>query len=274
MADVQVVDFTARPWTDGSGSASTTAAGDVQSKPSDLVDYSLWASLVRLGDGASLTWSENHGDEVVAVLSGSLEIDGVTVPTGGSVLVEAGTAITVRAPEACELIHYGPTDPVPPTAGAFGPARARTEGDPGYHVRGPLGREHRTMTFMDEQLDNAFHADSTCPTCRTTLLRVSAHGPMTFPSHLHSEDELIYVFNGGFMVGPMEAKAGTLLAVPAQRRYGIRSTTEFEFLNYRRDVSTIQIKPNEEPRMEIAEEGGYQPSPPLVGAAAGAAQPA
>ena len=36
------------------------------------------------------------------------------------------------------------------------------------------------MVFCDEELASVLHADSTCPTCRATLLRVIARGPMTF----------------------------------------------------------------------------------------------
>ena len=72
MADVQVVDFTERTWTPGTGSRSCTATGEVESKPAALEDYSLFAAIIRLGPGAELAWSDGHGDEVLAVLSGSL----------------------------------------------------------------------------------------------------------------------------------------------------------------------------------------------------------
>jgi hypothetical protein len=238
--------------------------GAFRAKTADLHDYSLWALNAHLSPGTEVSWSGAHGDEVVAILSGRVEVNGITVPTLGTVIVEAGTDLTMRALEDTEVMHYGPTDPAPPVAGPFGPAMARSTEDAGVHLHSEMGRENRTMQLGDERLDSMFHADSTCPTCRATLLRVIARGPMTFPSHHHSEDELIYVRDGGFRVGPLEAKPGMLLAVPAGRRYGIRSGGPFDFLNYRRDVSTIVTTPGTEATLEVAEGRGYVPSPALV----------
>jgi mannose-6-phosphate isomerase-like protein (cupin superfamily) len=263
MADLQVVDFTEAEWGTEYTAPFCEVEGDFQAKPADLHDYSLWALTARLSTGTTVRWTAGHGDEVVAVLSGSLEVDGVTVPTLGTVIVESGTEISVRAVEDTEVIHYGPNDPNPPTEGFFGAAKARQDGEPGVHLQSEMGRENRSMVFADEKLDSMFHADSTCPTCRATLLRVIARGPMTFPSHLHSQDELIYVRDGGFKVGPLEARPGMLLAVPAGRRYGIRSEGPFDFLNYRRDVSDIVTTPGSDPTLEVAEGRGYVPSPVL-----------
>jgi hypothetical protein len=264
VAELQVVDFAEMPWEASYGAPFCEATGSFEARRAKLDGYSLWALNARLRPGAALRWPARHPDEVVAVLAGSLVVDGGPVPAGGSVVVEADAVLTADVTEDTEILHYGPEDPAAPAEGAFGPAAARPAGAKGYHLQGPLGREHRSMEFEGNLLESAFHADSTCPTCRPTLLRVSARGAMTFPSHFHCQDELIYVVSGGFKVGPLTAKPGMLLGVPADRRYGIRGDGPFEFLNYRRDVSTIVIKPNDEPALEIAEGRGYVPSPTLA----------
>jgi quercetin dioxygenase-like cupin family protein len=264
MADVQVIDFEALPWTPDYGAPFAKVTGDYEAKSANLEGYSLWALMARFEEGASITWQSEHGDEVIAVLSGGLEVEGAVVPRLGSLVLEAGTPLTATATGTTMLLHYGSVDPTPPVSGPFGPAAARQEGDPGYHVHGPLGRENRSMEFEGELLESAFHADSTCKTCRPTLLRVSARGPMKFPSHYHSEDELIFVVDGAFQSGPLKAKAGTMLAIPSGRRYGIRSDEAFEFFNYRRDVSTIVIRSEDDAKLEIAEGRGYVPSPALA----------
>ena len=264
MADLQVFDFNEAAWGDTYDAPFCKVSGEFRAKTAKLVNYSLWTINASLADGTTVRWSGDHGDEVVMVLSGGLEVDGVRVPPLGTVVVEAGVDVEAIAVEPTELLHWGPTDPTPPADGLLGPARNRSEGDRGVHLYGEMGRAHREMIFMDEGLDSVLHADSMCDTCRPTLLRVIARGPMTFPSHLHSEDELIYVRDGGFKVGPLQARPGMLLAIPKGRRYGIRSDTNFEFLNYRRDCSTITMAPGSEPTMEVGEGRGYLPSPALA----------
>ena len=264
MADLQVFDFNEAAWGDTYDAPFCKVSGHFQAKTANLTNYSLWTINACLEPGATVQWSGAHGDEVVMVLSGSLEVDGVAIPPLGTIVVEAGVDGAATATEQTELLHWGPTDPVPPSDGPTGAAEKRPAGARGVHLHGELGKAHREMVFMDEGLDSMLHADSMCPTCRATLLRIIARGPMTFPSHLHSQDELIYVREGGFKVGPLQAKPGMLLAIPAGRRYGIRSDTNFEFLNYRRDVSTITMAPGSEPTFETGPDRGYVPSPALA----------
>jgi hypothetical protein len=264
MADLQVFDFNDAEWGDTYDAPFCKVSGEFRAKTAQLVDYSLWTVDASLSPGASVQWSGDHGDEIVMVLSGALDVDGVRVPTLGSIVVEAGVDAAATALERTEILHWGPTDPAAPADSLVGPPRSREAGERGVHLHGERGKAHREMTFMDEQLDSVLHADSMCPTCRPTLLRVIARGPMTFPSHLHSQDEVIYVRDGGFKVGPLTARPGMLLAIPAGRRYGIRSDTNFEFLNYRRDVSTITMAPGSEPTLEVGEGRGYESSPAFV----------
>jgi hypothetical protein len=48
----------------------------------------------------------------------------------------------------------------------------------------------------------------------------------------------------------MTVEAGQTLYVPADHRYGFRTTGPFDFVNYRADVSSITHDPKEPPRLE------------------------
>src|SRR5262245_18210024 len=84
--------------------------------------------VAMLEAGAELTWSRHHGDEGLFVVAGSIEVEGMKCGAGGSTIVAAGVATTVRAVVASHLIHTGSVQPDPPTSGPFGAPRADNHG--------------------------------------------------------------------------------------------------------------------------------------------------
>jgi hypothetical protein len=74
-----------------------------------------------------------------------------------------------------------------------------------------------------------YYADSSCQTCRVTLLRNRRVVPLRSPSHAHSADELIYVLDGDVQIG-------------------------VDFLNYRTDVSFYTGGPDDVPLLETVDE--------------------
>ena len=86
--------------------------------------------------------------------------------------------------------------------------------------------------------DSHYYADSTCPTCRLTLLSVARFGPYTSEPHSHTQDELIHVVSGALALGRQRVEPGDTLAIAAGVRYGFRGDDGgFLFLNYRSDAS-------------------------------------
>jgi len=206
--------------------------------------FSLWLVSIDLPAGAELTLPATHGDESVAVLSGRLEVAGRTCEPDGAVIVEAGAGeVVLRAVVDARVVHMGPVDPLVPMDGLNG---APLPGD-AVHVVGPRG----TFAAIEPGRDTHYFADSTCPTCRLTLLYTSRTREYVSETHSHSQDELIHMLWGEIRLGSQVVRPGDTLAIAAHRRYGFRSPAEgFGFLNYRRDASEQTVERGALPRME------------------------
>ena len=205
--------------------------------------FSLWLLRAELDDGATIEWPATHGDEAVYVLEGALEIDGRVAPAQGAAIVESNVATRARAVGPTRIVHLGPRDPAPPTDGFNGPAAATGHG---VHVVGPRG----TYANTTDASDSHYYADSTCPTCRITLLSVGRSFGHRSAPHSHTEDELIHVVAGGINLGRRHVAAGDTIAIRGGTRYGFRGDDDgFVFLNYRRDASQ-HVSGNGASRME------------------------
>jgi hypothetical protein len=96
-----------------------------------------------------------------------------------------------------------------------------------------------------------YYADSTCPTCRITVLSVGRSFAYESAPHSHTEDELIHVVAGGIHVGRRRLGPGDTIAIAAGARYGFHGDDEgFVFVNYRRDASQQMWGRATSPRME------------------------
>lgn len=209
--------------------------------------FDVWMVVADLGAGASLQWSSRHGDEAIFVAEGELQLGMERVGTGSAVVVESGVTATARAVTGTRLVHFGSLPPEPPVDGPLGaPA---TEGH-ATHVVGPEGIASAEREIDGAMFRASFFADSRCPTCRLTLMRNSADPGSIVASHLHSQDELIYVLSGDMQLGRLRLEAGMAVAIPRDQRYGLRTQNGFDFLNYRRDASYFTGRPGSEPILE------------------------
>ena len=203
-------------------------------------DFSLWLVRGTLAAGSSLTWCVPHGDEVVYVSSGELELDGRICPPGGAMTIESGVECTVVARGDAQLLHYGPVDPEPQTA--FGPVDPNGHG---VHIVGPGG----TYAQVEGPRDTRYFADSTCPTCRATLLHTGRACEYESAAHSHSTDEIIHVISGEVQLGAYRLGVGDTLCVAKDVRYKFRSPG-FAFLNYRTDGSYQTVGRDKPPILE------------------------
>jgi quercetin dioxygenase-like cupin family protein len=237
----------------GWGAPTASLVGDAVSAPGSPDGFPLWLVCGELGPGASLRWDDAHGDEILFVERGELRVDERVCPEGGAVILEAGVPAQVTTDGGAEVRHFGPVDPTPPTAGHFGPAGHGTV----VHIVGPGG----TWSQIGEGRDTRFFADSTCPTCRPTLLYTARdmgpEGTYESPAHSHSQDELIHVLHGELQLGAMTAHPGDTLAIAGDVRYKFRSPGPFGFINYRRDVSLMTTDRSEPPILEGGEGHGF-----------------
>lgn len=212
--------------------------------------HSQWSVTAQLKAGAEMAWDSGHGEEAVYVLEGCLELDGQPCAARSALIIEAGAAGRVRALEPTRIVHFGPTDPAPPTQRMFGPAdpaghriRIVVEADsnPARHV-GPDGTIY----------DLRFYSDSTAPTCRLALFGMNASQASDATTHSHTQDEIIHVLQGEIHVGKLVIRDGMAIAIQADQRYGFTSPGPLEFLNYRCDASYV-INPPHPPILETAQ---------------------
>jgi quercetin dioxygenase-like cupin family protein len=206
--------------------------------------FSLWMLSAELDDGTTVDWPATHGDEAVYVVEGALEIDGRIAPAKGAAVVEADVATRARALGPTRVVHMGPRDPAIPVDGMNGAAASE---DHGVHVVGPRG----TYANTTDTSDSHYFADSSCPTCRLTLLSVGRSFAYVSEPHSHSQDELIHVVSGAILLGRQRVGPGDTLAIAAGARYGFRGGDDgFVFVNYRRDASQQMWGRDVPPRLE------------------------
>jgi hypothetical protein len=246
------------PGTRTSGWRSPAAAPDgaVESAQLSPDGFPLWLVAGTLDAGAALRFGADHGDEVVYVLDGSVDVDGHTCPAGGAVIVESGIAATLAATTRAEVLHFGPAAPEPaPGDGDTGNTEdgAAPRGET-VHVVGPGG----TWACVEGTRDTRYFADSTCRTCRATLLFTGRSTAYESPAHSHSQDELIHVLSGELHLGATRAGPGSTLAIARDVRYRFRSPG-FAFLNYRRGPSYQTLERDRPPILEGGEVHGFTP---------------
>jgi hypothetical protein len=230
--------------------------GPVEARLLSPPDVSLWLYRISLGAGSELRWPGVHGDEAVYLLAGSLEVagrpEGSIVESGSAVIVESGLPARVFAMSDCQLLHFGSTFSEPPADGPYGAPSAQGHV---VHAVGPGG----VYAAVGDGRDTRFYADSSCPTCRITLMRTGRDAAYASPAHSHSQDELIHVLSGEITLGRSTLGPGDTLYVQADRRYTFTGGSEgFSFLNYRRDASMHAVVRGGEPKLEGGATHGFR----------------
>lgn len=243
MAKVEIVPFDRHELVPGYP-AGHHIEGAVRHRVVSPDGFSLWMLRAELEDESTIDWPATHGDEAVYVLEGAIEVDGRVAPARGAAIVEANVVTRVRAIGATRILHMGPRDPEPPVDGLNGPPASEGRG---VHVVGPRG----TYANTSETVDSHYYADSTCPTCRITLLSVGRSFGYRSAPHSHTQDELIHVVAGGINLGRRHVAPGDTVAIVAGARYGFHGDDDgFVFVNYRRDASQQMWGSASTPRME------------------------
>jgi hypothetical protein len=244
MAKVEIVHAAEVEAVQGYGDYGHRVDGGVQHRVVSPAGFSLWMLAADLDDGTTIEWPATHGDEAVYVVEGALEIDGKVTPAHGAAVVESDVVTRARAVGPTRVAHMGPADPAQPVDGMNGPPATASHG---VHVVGPRG----TYANTTDTTDSHYYADSTCPTCRLTLLSVGRSFGYVSEPHSHSQDELIHVVSGAILLGRQRVGPGDTLAIAAGARYGFRGDEHgFVFVNYRRDASQQMWSRDVPPRLE------------------------
>jgi hypothetical protein len=232
VAKFETLGWADAPKVDGYGAPHTKAEGVRECRQFASGLFDLWLTVSQLDDGALLSWGSDHEDEVVYVISGALEVDGRHCPTDGAVVIESGVTTALRAVGPTEVCHFGHGDRAI-TGGIYGDPSLDGHG---VHVLGP-GAWYESGSR--EGVGARWFADSSCPTCRLTLLHVAQHEPdKKGPPHSHSADEIIYVVTGSIRFGATEYPSHTAVFIPADIRYALGGGPEgYGFLNYRANAS-------------------------------------
>jgi hypothetical protein len=246
MAGLEVMEAGAS-MASGYRAPTCTASGSARSVLFQPEDYSLWEVEAELARDAVLSWSGSHGDEVVFVLDGMLEVAGGRVGKYGAAIIETDVAAEVCAVTDTRLLHFGPTSSEPPTEGPFGAPRADGHG---VHV---IDREGADLVGDPDNQGVYYYADATCETCRVMFFEPFANDRFVAPSHVHSEDEIIHMLSGQINVGRVTLRPGMSIAVPGGTRYGFRALHDYSFVNYRRDITTTVLAPGATPSIDTAE---------------------
>ena len=220
------------------------ADGDIRSSLAAAPGYDLWALTAELAAGASLTWTQGHGEEGIYVISGAISTDAGTARPGDLLVLETGARCTGAATEPTTLLHVGST---PPPASEIDETTARVhlfpDGKPTAEFAAGEGVRMGTRIFVD----------GTSPSFRLNFLKLWSDGPTNAPAHCHSQDELIHVVTGALHVGPLTVSAGSTIAIPEDRFYAFRTDDSFSFVNYRREQSWITMGSDREPEPETIE---------------------
>lgn len=259
MAGLAVIAGADAPILDGHPETVAIASDAVSVRRLSPEGISLWLYEVAMPSGGELRWAGEHGDEAVYVLEGTLEVCDEAgrrpVPAGGAVIVESAAAAHIVAAGPIRVLHMGPRESSPPVDGPLGPAEPAHHA---VHAVGPRGVYAR----IEPGRDTRFFADSSCPTCRITLMQTGRSQRYHSEAHSHSQDELIHVLAGDITVGRDVLGPGDTLYVEADRRYTFTSGDRgFSFLNYRRDASLHTLVRGGEPVLE----GGAAHGFPYVG---------
>jgi hypothetical protein len=209
-----------------SGLAEALAYYDDEKSPLHL-------HLHRIAPGETLKIGPMATDCVAYVWHGALEAGGWPMAKGSSMIVEHGETLEVKGgAEPAELLAFHAAQPGDhPRAGGH------------VHLL-PTDRVPRddNMSGGDFPVAGGMHADSGCPTCEVWLHENHFPGgrpPLTSEQekqgvHSHTEDEIIFVIDGGLRLGNKLYGPGTAVAIAADTLYSFATGPEgLSFINFR-----------------------------------------
>lgn len=167
----------------------------------------LWAH--ELAPGASIRWESPKFGHVFYVWKGDVQVDGTPVEAERVIVVEHNARARIEAGNGgATLLHFHQSEAQPPLTSKAGGNVHIAPRDGLFSKWDPA----RACT-------NTVWVDAHCPTCDLWLHR-SVFGkarPQSEP-HMHNEDEIIFVVEGGTLVGKMH-QPGTAIAVDTETIY-------------------------------------------------------
>lgn len=220
------------------GLTGVAADAGVQTRPMITNAKALYLWLHEMAPGGTLRFAAPPVGHVLYAWKGSVTVDGAPVGTEQTVVVEHRAAAPVVAgPEGATLAHFHQSEATPHLT-----ERA------GGHVHTAPADD--LFARIDDQR-RAVHkvwGDAHCPTCELWLHRSSfalecAQGE----PHLHNEDEIIFVVDGGIKVGKVHPP-GTAIAVAADAVYTFGVDPQGgAFINFRPTNPLVKFAANGKP---------------------------
>jgi hypothetical protein len=182
----------------------------------------LWAH--ELSPGAGIRWTTPKFGHVVYIWKGDVRVAGTPVEAGRAVVIEHNANAHVEAGAGgATLLHFHQAETQPPLTTKAG-----------GHVHIPPREGLFSNRDEARHSTNVLFADAHCPTCDLWLHRSSftRARPQSEP-HMHNEDEIIFVVEGGTLVGRMHAP-GTAIAVDHETIYAFGvADGGTSFINFR-----------------------------------------
>ena len=204
-----------------SGPSSSRAYFD-----SDQTSLHLYLHELTAGDKLSIGCSDI--DRLAYVWKGRVQVNGVGLDAGSSLIVERGRTLEIANDEEDSLVL---------TFNAASPSMHPAEGG-NVHL---LPAEAVPRCETQNGLKGGMHADSDCPTCDLWLHE--NHFPknqVVSPEnaakgiHAHSEDEIIFVTKGEIHFGTKTGGPGTALFIAADTFYSFTPGPDgLSFINFR-----------------------------------------
>lgn len=185
------------------GLSGVVASGTVRTRSVIANESALFAWVHEIEPGASLVFESPAYDHLLYVWNGNANVDGAHVGQDQVVVVEHKAKVVIEGRDAGATVvhfHQSETQPLLTT---------RTGGN--VHVVASDGLFNR----WDEQrkAKHTVWADAGCPTSELWLHRSKFHAARgQGEPHMHNEDEIIFVVEGGIVVGKVHGP-GTAIAV-------------------------------------------------------------
>ncbi len=171
-------------------------------------------------------------DTLVYVWMGAVVVQGVRLAERSSLIVERGASAAISAVDnAAKLLFFTPKKPRP---GEQTAPRLRLL----PRERVPCNRDLGGQGLAG----GALHADASPSSCHLWLHENDFYvGGNPVAVHSHSEDEIIFVREGGLRVGNRTYGPGTALAVAANTNYGFHvGPAGLSFVNFRASAPTYK----------------------------------
>lgn len=175
----------------------------------------------EMARGSEIRFDAPVSGHVVYVMSGIARADGTKVFPGGALVVEHNASVTISAESDRVVVldfHRRDTDTGAKSGGHF-------------HVVPLLSPEGENVSTG---MQNAFFADSNCPSCSLWLNRVDYPGSFQGVPHVHNADELMVVIGGELRIGTRTHHPGTAIAIDENVVYSVGGGDEgVSLINFR-----------------------------------------